>query len=60
MLEYSIFLKKIFFCLCWVFVAAQAFLYSSVCGISWARILEWVAIPFSRGSSQSTSYSLDV
>ena len=24
---------------------------SSVCGISQARILEWVAIPFSRGSS---------
>ena len=22
---------------------------SSVCGILWARILEWVAIPFSRG-----------
>ena len=26
---------------------------SSVCGISRARILEWVAISFSRGSSQS-------
>ena len=25
---------------------------SSVYGILWARILEWVAIPFSRGSSQ--------
>ena len=25
---------------------------SSVRGILWARILEWVAIPFSRGSSQ--------
>ena len=25
---------------------------SSVCGILQARILEWVAIPFSRGSSQ--------
>ena len=25
---------------------------SSVCGILWARILEWVVIPFSRGSSQ--------
>ena len=25
---------------------------SSVCGISQARILEWVAISFSRGSSQ--------
>ena len=25
---------------------------SSVHGILWARILEWVAIPFSRGSSQ--------
>ena len=25
---------------------------SSVCGISQVRILEWVAIPFSRGSSQ--------
>ena len=33
---------------------------SSAHGISRARILEWVAIPFSRGSSQSTSYSLDV
>ena len=26
---------------------------SSFCGISQARILEWVAIPLSRGSSQS-------
>ena len=26
---------------------------SSVCGILQARILEWEAIPFSRGSSQS-------
>ena len=26
---------------------------STVCGISQARILEWVAIPFSRGSSQT-------
>ena len=25
---------------------------SSVCGILQARILEWLAIPFSRGSSQ--------
>ena len=25
---------------------------SSICGISQARILEWVAIPFSKGSSQ--------
>ena len=33
---------------------------SSVHGISQARILERVAIPFSRGSSQSTSYLLDV
>ena len=26
---------------------------SSLCGILQARILEWVAFPFSRGSSQS-------
>ena len=26
---------------------------SSVCGILRARVLEWVAIPFSRGSSQT-------
>ena len=25
---------------------------SSICGILWARIPEWVAVPFSRGSSQ--------
>ena len=24
---------------------------SSVCGIFWVRILEWIAMPFSRGSS---------
>ena len=29
---------------------------SSVCGISQARILEWVAISSSRGSSQSRDY----
>ena len=31
---------------------------SSVCGISQARILEWVAISFSRGSSQHRDWSL--
>ena len=30
---------------------------SSVCGISQARILEWVAIPFSRGSSRPRDQS---
>ena len=30
---------------------------SSVHGILWARILEWVAIPFSRGSSQSRDWT---
>ena len=29
---------------------------SSVHGILWARILEWGAIPFSRGSSQPRDY----
>ena len=32
---------------------------SSVCGILHARILEWVAISFSRGSSQSRNQTLD-
>ena len=27
--------------------------FSSICGILQARILEWVAIPFSRGPSQT-------
>ena len=31
---------------------------SSVCGILLARILEWVAIPFSRGSSQLMDQTL--
>ena len=30
---------------------------SSVCGIFQTRILEWVAIPFSRGSSQSRNWT---
>ena len=30
---------------------------SSVCGILQARILEWVAIPFSRGSSQARDWT---
>ena len=30
---------------------------SSVCGILQARILEWVAIPFSRGSSQPRNWT---
>ena len=30
---------------------------SSVCGILQARILEWVAIPFSRGSSQPRDWT---
>ena len=33
---------------------------SSVCGISQARILEWVAVPFSRASSQPRSLTLQV
>ena len=33
---------------------------SSVHGILQARILEWVAIPFSRGASQSRSPALQV
>ena len=31
---------------------------SSVCGISQARILQWVAIPFSRGSSRPRDWTL--
>ena len=31
---------------------------SSVCGIFQARVLEWVAVPFSRGSSQSRDQTL--
>ena len=32
---------------------------SSVHGILWARILEWVAISFSRGSSRPRDQTLD-
>ena len=32
-------------------LALQSPLGSSVHGVSWARILDWVAIPYSRGSS---------
>ena len=38
----------------WLFVTPQTYI---VCGILQARILEWVAFPFSRGSSQPRGWT---